>query len=303
MSRFIEIEENKTPEGAVVQTFTTQDGANLRAAFFPAPAPRGTIIVAPGWAEYIEKYFEVADDLRARRYNVAMMDWRGQGLSDAPTTWAGYFDQLADDLEVFREGPVAERFEGPYFLLTHSMGGLPALMLLARGYDGFLRAALCAPLTRLFAGAANAVNGALTAGVCMVGGSNAKVYRKLDDSRAFEGNKFTKDPVRHERFRLLQDAEPDATLLAPTYGWVRDAMRASKEIHGSGYFDSLRTPVKIISAGAEKVSDGSDHPNIAAMSPLIELETIDGALHEIMMEVDEYRDAFFEIMDGFFWRG
>ena len=299
MSRFIEIAENLTPQGAVVESFSVRGGAKLRTAFFPAETPRGTIIVAPGWAEFIEKYFEVAEDLRKRHLNVAMMDWRGQGLSDAPQQWSGYFDQLVEDLRTFRERPVAERFEGPYYLLTHSMGGLPALLLLASGYDGFLRAALSAPMTRLFPGATNAVFGAAAATACFVGGAKAKVFRRLDDSKSFEGNLLTKDPARHERFRLLQEAAPEIALYAPTYGWVRDAIAATKRIHQPGFFDGLKTPIKILSAGDEKIIDGGDHARIAAMSPSIDYEVIDGAFHEIMMESDVYRNVFLAHLDTF----
>ncbi len=300
MSRFIEIEKNPVPHDTSALTFETADGVKLRAALFPAATPRGTVIVAPGWAEFIEKYFEVADELRDRGLNVAMMDWRGQGLSEPPPEWSGYFNQLADDLRAFREGPVAARFEGPYFLLTHSMGGLPALLLLASGYDGFERAALSAPMTQLFPDVTGAVFGAVASVACLFGGENADVFRRLDDSKAFEGNVLTKDPKRHERFRLLQEKEPEIALYAPTYGWVRAALRASKRIHAPGFFDRLKTPVKIISATEEQVIDGADHSVIAAMSPHIDHVSVDGALHEIMMESDQYRRPFWDHVDAFF---
>lgn len=300
MTHFIEIDQNPTPRDAIVETFQAADGAKLRAAFFPAGAPQGTIIIEPGWAEFIEKYFEVADDLRKRNFNVAMLDWRGQGLSEPPAQWAGYFDLLADDLRAFREGPVAKRFAGPYFLLTHSMGGLPALILLAGGYGGFERAALSAPMTRLFAGPTNAVFGAVASVACFAGAAKKDVFRRLDDSKAFEGNVLTKDPARHERFRLLQAAAPEAAIYAPTYGWVRDAVSATKRIHSAGFFDALATPVRIISAEDEKVVDGSDHAAIAAMHAHIEQVRVDGAFHEIMMERDEYRQPFWNFVDEFF---
>ena len=300
MMQFIEIEQNPAPRGAIVETFQAADGAKLRAAYYPADAPRGTIIVEPGWAEFIEKYFEVADDLRQRQFNVAMMDWRGQGRSDAPAQWAGYFDQLADDLRAFREGPVADRFAGPYFLLTHSMGGMPALLLLGGGYDGFERAALSAPMTRLFAGPTNAVFNAVASVACLAGAAKTEVFRRLDDSKSFEGNVLTTDPARHERFRLLQATAPEVAIYAPTYGWVRDAISASKRLHSAGFFDALTTPVRIISAEAEQVVDGGDHAAIAAMSERIEQVRVDGALHEIMMERDEYREPFWRYVDEFF---
>ncbi len=66
----------------------TAVGATLRAARFDAapdvPA-RGTCILLNGQTEFIEKYFEVIDELRGRGFAVATMDWRGQGGSGRMT--------------------------------------------------------------------------------------------------------------------------------------------------------------------------------------------------------------------------
>ena len=63
-------------------------GASLRAARFPAapdvPA-QGVCVLLNGQTEFIEKYFEVIDELRGRGFSVATMDWRGQGDSSRLT--------------------------------------------------------------------------------------------------------------------------------------------------------------------------------------------------------------------------
>ena len=62
-------------------------GARLRAARFasdPAGPFRGVCVLLNGQTEFIEKYFEVIDELCARGYAVATMDWRGQGGSTRP---------------------------------------------------------------------------------------------------------------------------------------------------------------------------------------------------------------------------
>ncbi len=57
-------------------------GARLRAARFAA-APdvpyRGVCVLLNGQTEFIEKYFEVIDELRGRGFAVATMDWRRPG--------------------------------------------------------------------------------------------------------------------------------------------------------------------------------------------------------------------------------
>src|SRR5215813_15158089 len=81
--KLVSIPANPVPDGATVGTVKTSDGALLRFARFDPPAGRkGTLVVLQGRAEFIEKYFEVVHDARKRGFAVAMVDWRGQGLSE-----------------------------------------------------------------------------------------------------------------------------------------------------------------------------------------------------------------------------
>jgi len=294
---------NPVPAGAEASTFES-DGARLRAAFFPAEDARGYVVLMTGWAEFIEKYFETVEDLRARGLSVAMMDWRGQGLSDRAspisTGWKGYFDILQEDLRRFAEERAAPRFSGPAILMTHSMGGLPALKLLASGYDRFVRAVLCAPMTQLFRDGKNAIIRMISGAASTLGAAAQNPLRGKDSSENFEGNIFTSDKGRHDMFRLLKETEPQAAnLTGPTFGWVNAALTASAGIHRPGYFEDLKTPTRIISAGKEMQVNGRDHETIAAASDLIDLVTIPGALHEILMERDEIRAQFWKAFDEF----
>ncbi len=303
MSRFIDIPGNPVPAGAQAVTFTAHDGAKLRGAFFPAETPRGTVVLMAGWSEFIEKYFETVEDLRARNLNVAMMDWRGQGLSDresAPRSkWCDFFSILTGDLRDFTERHVKPRFSGPYILMTHSMGGMPGLMLLTSDYPAFERAVLCAPMTRLFPEPRNRITGIAAALASTVGFARKPVMQKEDHADRFEGNIFTSDAARHQRFRELRIAAPEAANEAPSYGWVRAAIEASNAIHAPGALSQVETPVLIISAGDEQQIDGGDHAQIAAANPNISLKTIPGALHEIMMERDDIRAEYFAAFDAF----
>lgn len=303
MSTFIEIAGNPVPAGGEIADIAAPDGAPLRAAFFPAENPRGTVVLVTGWSEFIEKYFETVRDLQSRGLNVAMMDWRGQGLSDRESPraakWRDYFRVLSDDLQAFLETHVKPRFGGPYVLMSHSMGGLPALMLLAKGYDGFSRAVLCAPMTRLFPEAQNRIVGAAASLANAIGFARAETARSRDHAEIFDGNIFTSDKARHARFRDLKLAEPKAASTTPTYGWVAAAMKASAEIHAPGALKDVKIPVLIVTAGNEQQIDGGDHDIIASASGNISLEVIPGALHEILMERDSIRALYFRAFDEF----
>ena len=62
--------------------FIMSGGVRLRAARFDADRLRGVCMLLSGQTEFIEKYFEVIDELLGRGFSVATMDWRGQGGSD-----------------------------------------------------------------------------------------------------------------------------------------------------------------------------------------------------------------------------
>ena len=78
--RLISIPANPVPDEAATAMLQTPDGVLIRyARWAPPPGRKGTVCVFQGRAEFIEKYFEVVRDLRARGFAVATFDWRGQG--------------------------------------------------------------------------------------------------------------------------------------------------------------------------------------------------------------------------------
>lgn len=277
----------------------------MRGAVFPAPNAKACVILLTGRSEFIEKYFEVVRDLSERGFSAAILDWRGQGLSERllPIREKGHiadFGVFRSDLRVFASEVVTKRLPGPYVLLSHSMGGVPALQTLADGDDTYRAAVLCAPMTRLFDSIFRRIGiRVISQAATRIGLSRAAIAGVKEHSRSFEGNFLTSDRTRHERFRELQAAAPNATIREPTYGWVRAATEAMDDLHKPGRFEKLKTPTLIVSAANDHFVRSSDHRWIAAQSPLIESATIDGALHEILMERDELRNRFWELFDAF----
>jgi lysophospholipase len=301
---FIRIPTNLAPRGEALD-FKAADGARLRAAVFPADNARGGVVLMAGRSEFIEKYFEVVNDLLKRGLSVATMDWRGQGLSERllPISTKGHitdFGAYRADLRLFTEEVARKRFSGPLFLVTHSMGGLPALQLLADGYDVFDAAVLSAPMTRLFADPLKGAYARVMANIaCSLGASRQSILGVKEHSLKFEGNVLTSDRTRHTRFRELQEAAPNATLREPTYGWLKAAIDAIDDVHKPDRFAKIKTPVLIVSAENDHLVDSSDHPLLASRSPLIKVTTVKGSLHEILMESDQYRNAFWTAFDAF----
>src|SRR5712671_1251920 len=141
----ISIPANPVPEDAVTRTVTTPDGVELRfARWAPPPGRKGTVCVFPGRAEFIEKYFETVRDLRARGFAVAVLDWRGQGLSDRALADArkGHvddFSQYDSDLASFMQQVVLPDCPPPVFAVGHSMGASVLIRAAFQGHRWFDR--------------------------------------------------------------------------------------------------------------------------------------------------------------------
>src|ERR1700704_5663203 len=153
--QLISIPANPVPEGAHVGTVKTSDGVVLRFARFDPPAGRkGTLVVLPGRTEFIEKYFEVVHDARKRGFAVAILDWRGQGLSDRalPNARKGHiydFSEYDRDLEAFVKDIVLPDCPAPYYALGHSMGAAVLIRSVQHGRQWFDRIVLSGPMIRL----------------------------------------------------------------------------------------------------------------------------------------------------------
>ena len=137
--KLISIPANPVPEEAATAMLQTPDGVLLRyARWAPPPGRKGTVCIFQGRTEFIEKYFEVVRDLRSRGFAVAILDWRGQGLSqrafrDRRKGHVESFDQYLIDLETFIKEVVLPDCPPPLFALGHSMGAAVLIQAAARG--------------------------------------------------------------------------------------------------------------------------------------------------------------------------
>jgi len=299
---------NPVPEGAVTGIFKTPDGVAVRFARWAPPEGRkGTVLVLPGRAEFIEKYFEVVGETRRRGFAVAMIDWRGQGLSermlaDPRKGHVGSFAEYDLDLETFVREIVLPDCPPPLFALGHSMGSVMLIRAAQKGRRWFDRVVLSAPMIGL-AGRAGTRFAAVTArtgrlfglGRSYVPGGGSKAVASLP----FVGNVLSSDPVRHARTAAIVEAEPMLGLGSPTVAWVDAAYRAMRELGEPQYPERIRQPILIVAAGQDEVVStpltGIFATRLRVGSHLV----IAGARHEILMERDRYRTQFWAAFDAF----
>jgi lysophospholipase len=304
----VSIPANPVPEGATVGTLKTPDGVSLRFARWEPPAGRkGTLCVLQGRAEFIEKYFEVVNDARARGFAVATLDWRGQGLSQrGPSDHRkGHVRNFSDydlDLETFVKEVVLPDCPPPLFALGHSMGGTVLIRAAHRGRRWFDRMVLSAPMIEL-AGPAASRGAKLTARVLRYLGMGSAYVPSggatAVASRPFVGNPVTSDPVRYARTAAIVEAEPELGLGSPTVGWVDAAFRAMRELAEPTYPARIRQPILIVAAGQDELVStpaiGQFSLRLRAGAHLV----VAGSRHEILMERDRVRSQFWAALDAF----
>ncbi len=305
--KLVSIPANPVPDNAVAGSVTTPDGVDLRfARWAPPPGRKGTVCIFPGRAEFIEKYFETVRDLQSRGFAVAILDWRGQGLSDRGLNDRGKghvkdFYEYGVDLDTFMEQVVLPDCPPPLYALGHSMG---ATVLLRAAHDGrrwFDRIVLSAPMISLGRAGIMRVAGPLARVLRWFGRGSSYIPRgeAATSTQGFIGNVLTSDPVRYARNVAIVEYEPTLGLRSPTIAWADAALSAMAKFVSPGYAASIRQPILMVAAGHDEVVSTAAIErfagNLLAGSHLI----LPGARHEILQEQDQYRLQFWAAFDAF----
>ena len=305
--KLVSIPANPVPEGAVVGTLTTPDRVNLRFARWPPPPGRkGTVCVLPGRSEYIEKYFETVRDLRTRGFAVAVLDWRGQGLSDHRyrDRRKGHvrdFSEYNVDLETLMQEVVLPDCPPPYFALGHSMGATVLIRAAHQGQRWFDRMVLTAPMIRLTGPRARFTSRLLVRMLRLSGFGSVYVpkTRRRPIMPPFMGNPLTSDPVRYARNAAIVEAEPMLGLGGPTVTWATAALRAMRQLADPVYAGSIRQPILMVAAGRDEIVSTAAIEDFATILRAGSHLIVAGSRHEILMELDRYRDQFWAAFDAF----
>jgi lysophospholipase len=305
---FVTTDEDPVPKGGTTAWLTAMDQTRFRVAHFVPENNRcGTVVLLNGRTEFIEKYFEVIGDLNARGYAVATLDWRGQGMSDRPLSnrhmgHVANFDLYISDLRQMMTEFVEPHCPAPYRLLCHSMGGNIGMRYLGLFSEGIASAVFSAPMwgirkyartprhLRLVGAAAHLLG---RGGAYIPGGRDYG-----DSDRTFEDNVLTHDPSRFARFVAQIGAESQLALGAPTFEWARQAIVSMDKIHEPGFAEVIQTPIRVCTAGADSLVSHEAQRLVADRLPSVKQVIIADAKHELLMEIDAYRNQIFAAFDS-----
>jgi lysophospholipase len=300
---FVRVPGNEAPEGAEEHWLEGRGGVKVRVMTAPSTRgpPRGTVIIAPGRTEFIEKYFEIVRELQGRGFAVFCIDWRGQGLSgrEVENSLKGHFvsfDDPVNDLSTALK-LLSDRLPRPYIGLAHSMGGAITLRALQTRRVDFDAVAFSAPMWGINGLSDVAKKYARFMVSLGAGGQFAPSVEKKWKRETFKRNAVTHDKGRHDRCQGLIAEEPRLALAGPTIGWVAAAADATESFRVAGGLAHVRIPVLIASAGEDQLVDNASHDVVAHEFPDARHIVIEGAKHEILMEVDPIRSQFWDAFD------
>jgi lysophospholipase len=307
LAGLVEIPSNPSPKGAVVGIVTTDDGVDLRyARWLPNRSPvRGTIVLLHGRTEFIEKYFETINDLRRRGFAVATFDSRGQGGSARllGNPRKGHVRDFADhvnDFESVMQQVVLPDCPPPYYVLAHSTGAAIALLSAERMRTQIDRMVLTAPLLGLSWGSSRWL--ARISSFLMhfgLGEAFAPGAPTFVPGQPFAGNILTNDAERFQRAVDVVEAEPSLAVGGATIGWINAAMRACWRMAEPDFADKVPMPVLIVLGGADTVVSNYAAEEFSRRVKTAAHLRVPGARHEILMEINQYRDQFWVAFDAF----
>jgi lysophospholipase len=306
--KLVSIVDDPVPDGGVVGALKTRDGVSLRyARWTNEKTTKGTVCLLQGRAEFIEKYFEVVRELKARGFGVVTFDWRGQGLSDRalPDRNKGYVESFAQydiDLEAIIEEVVLPNSSPPLIALAHSMGGAILLRLAAGNYRHFDRLVLTAPMVGLPHLGSSALVLAVLRGLRLCGLGNAYVPGGRDtimELRPFVGNRRTSDLERYFRAAKIIAAKTDLGIGSPTIAWTGAAVEAMHQFADDAYPQRIRQRSLMVIPEGDQITSPAASKAFAVRSGVMSYVTVARAKHELLMEQAPYRAQFWSAFDSF----
>lgn len=295
------------PPGIAFDVFDAPDGLAVRWAAVAPEAPRATMVILPGFTEYIEAYFETIRDLLAAGIAVFAMDWPGQGgsgryLADPEKAHAWGFEAHVAALRRFLETVVLPaETPGPLTLVGHSMGGQLVTRFLEEVPGIADAAALSAPAyavgvdsplppgpTRLVVEIVNALG--FGEAYALGAGPWEGQAKRREQLRPF----LSTDPERAAILTRWTEVNPPLRVGGATWGFGRSFIRSARTVVEPQRLARIGVPVLIGSAGKDAFTKSGLHGLVAESIPTARVITYPDAQHCLFLERDEIRGVWME---------
>jgi lysophospholipase len=297
------------PSAARITHWNAPGGWTHRRFDWPAAEggrARGAMLFQVGRGDMFEKYLESFAHWRACGWSITSFDWRGQGgsgrLTDDPH--CGHidsFDTYVDDLAAFA-GEWQAQVNGPRVLIGHSMGGHLVLRALAEGRIAADAAVLVAPMLGLKAPISAGFGERAARLLARLGPRNRRAWRSNERpyTRRARQSLLTSDRARYEDELWWQAANPAHVAGPPSWAWMVEAFRSTRELLASPALARLDVPVQLLVADRDALVDPRAALNAAGRLKRATLVRFGAeARHELLREADPVRNRAIAEIDRF----
>ncbi len=241
--------------------------------FLPSAEPKGTVFIIHGFLSHFGFFQDLVPYLLTEGWAVAGIDLPGHGLATGEPTAINNFSDYGNAVKELTR-TVLPLAPGPFAVIGHSMGCASLLEYARTTTSEFAGYVFIAPLlhSRLYA--------LSRAGFYLARpfiDSIPRSYEKTTSNREYLDFKEFHDPLQTDR-------------ISPS--WAEALYRWNTDINGKPLPD---IPVYIIQGTLDRVVDY--RYNIKYFQeylPLQGVEFIEGARHELLKEIPEYRDILFK---------
>ncbi len=270
---------------------------------------KGSFLLLGGRFEFIEKYKEIISELNQRGFDVFTMDWRGQGLSTRllSSRMKGYVKSYEDylkDMDIVLKKVVLPKAKKPFYCLAHSMGAHIALRYAVDFGSPFNKIVLTSPMIEIITKpfpvwfARFLTYTAVKIGMETSYAPGEKDYI-MPDKTVFEHNPLTSDFKRYMLPHMEIKKNSRLALGGVTYGWLKATFESMDILCSRGYVSEIKTPVLIVSAGADKVVSIKAQKKMCRMMSECNFYLISDSYHEILRERDHILKKFWIKFDEF----
>ena len=293
------------PEGAVFGRFERVNGIPLETLTLPHPAPKATIVIAPGFTAPLEVYASTFAAFHDAGYAVTALSQRGQGRSwrALPNPEKGYvedYHDLSADLAAY-----INALDGQVMVYGNSMGAHIATLMAGTEDVDVAAYVLLVPMAKIQTGEfPYGVAKALTGFYSALGfGANYGFGRgdwRFDQRDIAADTACSADPARAHTRHMMVALDPALRVEGVTNQWVWETMQSTAQAAVPDHLARITAPVMTITAGADTVVDSAAAEANCSAMPNCQLKRIEAARHCIMHEGADQRDGVHAASIAFF---
>ena len=287
------------------KTLETQDGRKLRYSHYSKPENSATVLILPGYTEYIEKYYEFIFDLSQSGYDVLILDHLGMGKSskELENKRIVHIENFSEYVESVRELLYEVKVQNDLYLFAHSTGALIGSYLVKESPELFKKVTYSSPLFKVLLKKNRRILSYMYLNLLKPFKSNSYAPGYEDcttEDFPFEGNVVTQSEVRWNFNRDFISKDPSLWMCGPSVNWVLQVLKATKKSIVLDIAQKHDMPVLIFLAKNDANIENSRVHEFAEWAPNANLRVFEDSRHEIYREKEAIRTILMSDLIEFF---